>query len=147
MIQATVKGFERFPEVDADIEKLVLEALDYATLQAAVAAQGSSHLRLDIEIDPATPTLDGYTAGLRSTRRAKDGSRLAVYYDKGTLGQHRGELKGRRHQTWQVTRKGTTYTAHRHAIDPDEGIPAEGFFAAARRVGKKVLLARIDRGI
>lgn len=147
MIQATIKGFDRFPEVDADIERLVVVALDGAAEAAAAAAQDGSHLRLELEVSRAEPTVDGYTTGIKSRRRGKDGSYLAVYYDKGTLGQRRGPLKARRHQTWSVTRKGTSYTAHRHAIDPDEGIPAEGFFATARRIGKKVLIDRIDRGV
>lgn len=148
MITATVKGWELFDRVDADVERLCLAAVKDAVEVAAAEAQAASKT-LDLEIDTdVRPTVDGVQGSIVSRKRgSKSGVRLAPFFDRGTLGEHHGKLKRNRRSSWQVTRGGTTYTAKRGAIEPGEGIPAEGFFGKARSAGRKALLARIDRGV
>jgi len=146
MFTATVKGFQRFPIVTADIEELCVAGLRDAAEAAAAVAQAGASIDLDLEIKPPVGTVDGFSAGIRSKREGKDGARLAPIFDEGTLGQKRGKLKGRRKDSWQVNRRGASYTAKRHPITPVEGHTAERFFPHARAAGRKALLARLDRG-
>lgn len=45
----------------------------------------------------------------------------ATILDKGTLGKHRGRLKGTRRDTWSVRRPTGTVTAHRHTEALESG--------------------------
>lgn len=148
MLTATVKGFEKFQDVNADIDALCLAALEEAAAEAAQVAQASSSVPLEIEVARAAGDVEGFSSGIRSKKTGKEGVRIAPFFDGGTLAGRRRKLKqaGRRRDEWQVNRAGTAYTAHRHPIVEGEGIPAEGFFGKARAAGKRKLLARIDRG-
>jgi len=147
MFTATVKGFQVFDEVTADIERLVVSALDEAAAVAAAAADADAFLPLELEVFPAEQNVDGFTAGIHSRKTGKRGIRLAPLFDEGTLSLHHGELKRPGRKSWQVKRKGSTYTAHRRQLGPVAGIEAERFFPAARSAGRKALLGRIDRGV
>lgn len=146
MLSASVKGFEKFSEVSADIDALCLAALEEAAAEAAQVAQQQASVPLDIEVAPAAGDVDGFSSGIRSNKRGKEGARIAPFFDGGTLAGRRRKLKSNRRDQWQVNRSGSAYTAHRHPIVEGEGIPAEGFFGKARAAGKRKLLARIDRG-
>lgn len=146
---ATFKGFDRFPEVNADIDALCIAALTDAADAAAAVAAASATIDLDLEVDHASPDVlvEGFSSGIRSRKTGKRNTRIALFFDEGTLGQHRGKLKGGRRSSWNVSRASGSYQAHRHDIKPVEGIRAQRFFPKARAAGRKALLARIDRGV
>lgn len=149
MFTATVKGFQRFPEITADIERLVKIALDEAAVEAAAVANASASIRLELEEHGAQGTVDGYSSGIKSRRKTSVPGRttpIAEFFNDGTLGKRTRALKRPRKQQWTVNRGGTSYVAHRGDIT-GEGIAAERFFQKARAAGKRVLVERIGRGL
>lgn len=148
MITATVKGFERWGEVTADIDKLCIEALDEAAHEAAAVADANAFIPLELEVQPAVGDIEGFSSGIVSRKRGRtEPVRIAPFFDQGTLAGRAKPLKRNRRASWTVRRKGSTFTAHRHPIVPAEGIEAQHFFSAARSAGRKVLLTVIDRGV
>lgn len=147
MIQASVKGFERFGEVTPEIEALCVAALNDAAEAAGAAATRAASIPLEIRVLRAEGDATGFSSGIRSEKRGHTGVRVAPFFDQGTLAERKKALKRARRGSWQVTRGSSSYTAHRHEIVPGEGIAPQRFFSKARAVGRRALLARIDRGI
>lgn len=147
MLRANFNGFERFNEVSDDIDRLCIAALDEAAAAAASVADANAFIPLELDVQPAEGTIDGFSSGIRSRKTGKRGIRLAPIYDEGTLSLHHGKLRQQRRKSWTVNRKGSTYTANRHKLGPVSGIEPQRFLPAARAAGKRVLLLTIDRGI
>jgi hypothetical protein len=146
MMKATVKTFDKFPQVTARVEQSAVDGINDASREAALVAQAGASIDLEIEVIPAQMVADGYSGGIKSRKTTRTPGRatpIAVFFDQGTLGERTKPLKRPRKQSWQVKRKGTTYTAKRGPIERGKGIPAERFFTKARAAGKRALLAKI----
>jgi hypothetical protein len=150
VIRSTVKAWQQFPKITEEVNKLAVIAIDEASKTAAEVAQtNSSRIDLELELVPAHGDIEGYAGGIKSRKRSRWSSTpIALFFDKGTLGERKGKLKqpGRREESWPVTRRGSSYEAHRREISEGKGIPAERFFLKAKRAGRKALLERIRRG-
>lgn len=143
MFTATVKGFQRFPEITADIEKLVAVALDEAMVEAATVAEGGSSISLELERIPAHGTVGGFSSGIKSRKQGHASSVLiAEFFNDGTLGKRTKKLKRPRRESWQTSR-GTD----RRGDVTGKGISPQRFFQAARSAGRRVLIERIDQGL
>jgi len=152
MIRSVIRVTERFPVITERVEQLARESVDEAAAAASEVAQAEASIDLELEVKPATGDLDGYSAGITSrkeTRDPKRTTRIAGFFDGGTLGKRKKPLKqpGRREESWQVKRGDTVYTARRGGITADMGIEAEGFFGKALAAGRRALKARIERGL
>lgn len=153
-IRSGVKVFQRFPEITKRVEEACKEGLDAAALEAAAVAQASASIDLELEVQRAEGTVDGYSAGIKSRRTSSRGRRggtadqnatpIAWMFDRGTLGKRRKKLKRPRKESWPVTRKGSTFVAHRQDVD-GKGIEPEGFFGKGRAAGRRKLLERINQ--
>lgn len=152
MIRSEVKVFDRFGEVTEEVELLAREAVTVAARVAAEVAQASARLDLELELIPAHGTEVGYAAGIKSRKKTRDprrSTRIAVFFDKGTLGKRRGVLspKTRRKSGWTVERGTGSYTAERHEITGEMGVDAQRFLVRARIAGRKALLEIVNRGL
>lgn len=151
MIRAAIRVTDRFPLVTARVEQLARQAVDEAAAAAAETAQAEASIDLELELTAATGDLDGYSAGITSrkqTRNPKQTTRIATFFDGGTLGKRKKALKqpGRRETSWQVKRGDSVYTAQRGDIE-GKGVDPEGFFGKARTAGRRALKARIISGL
>lgn len=153
-IRSGVKVFQRFPEITQRVETACKEGLDAAAAEAAVVAQASASIDLELEVQRAEGTVDGYSAGIKSNRTSSQGRHgygadlnatpIAWMFDRGTLGKRRRKLKRPRKEQWAVTRGGKTHVAHRGDVE-GKGIEPEGFFGKGRAAGRKKLLERINQ--
>lgn len=145
MIRATVKVFEDFPRVTEQVERAAVHGLEAAVEVAAAVAQENASIDLELELVRPHGDVEGYSAGIKSKAKGRaDGAPIARFFDKGTLGKHKGQLKRPRRPSWTAhSRNGTPYTAHRGDV-AGKGIEAEGFFGKARAAGRRALKARIN---
>jgi len=146
VFRASVKGFEKFSELNADIDELCVAALNEAAEIAGQVATDAASIPLELEVQPAAGDVNGFSSGIRSRKQGKEGVLIATFFDSGTLAGRTRKLKRPRRDHWTVTRGGSAFSAERHPIVEGEGIPAEQFFSKARSAGRRALLARIDRG-
>jgi hypothetical protein len=146
MFRAQIKVFDRFPEITAQVEQLARVAVDQAARTAAETAQAGASIDLELELIPAHGYVEGYAAGIRSNKKGQRGTRIAPFFDGGTLGGRKKALKGARRASWTVNRGGGSYTAHRGDID-GKGIKAERFFLKARLAGRRSMAAIVKRGL
>jgi hypothetical protein len=148
LFRSTVKTFNRFPDVTAQVIKASLDGLRDATRAAAAVAQESASIDLHlVEVAPSGD-LEGYSAGIKANRRsdvADSTTPIALFFDQGTLGNRTKALKRGRKGTWTQRNPGGsgTHTQNRGDID-GKGIPAEHFFTKARAAGRAVLRAKIS---
>lgn len=157
MISSEVTFEDDFGLVEDQIELLAARAVAAATRAAAVAADAASTtIDLELEIVEAVHTEDAYSGGIKSRKRgSKSNVRLAPIFDGGSLGKRRRQLartdssaggeRGRREE-WEVTRGGSTWTAHRHELDSSMGIKPQNFFAKARAAGREAMYAELEHG-
>lgn len=144
-MRATVKvnqGADGFQRVDERMQRQARHAVDAAAEAAAAVARRQAAGISEFRVIPARGTHDGFSAGVKALNP------LARIYDMGSLGKRRGRLKRDRRKTeWKVTRKGTTYTAHRHpdALTGQTGVPGRDIFAPARAAGRRALKAALHR--
>lgn len=153
-IRSGVKVFQRFPEITKRVEEACIEGLELASAEAAAITQASASIDLQLDVLPATGTVVGYSAGIKSRRTSSRGRRggtaeqnitpIAWFFDRGTLGQRTKALKRPRKQSWPVTRKGTTFTANRQDVS-GKGIAPEHFFATGRAAGRVKLIERLNQ--
>lgn len=155
MITSEVTFEDDFGLVSEQIELLAVRAVAAATRAAAIAADAASTtINLELEIVEAVPTEGGYQGGIKSRKRgSKSNVRLAPIFDGGSLGKRRRKLArsdssaggehGRREE-WEVTRGGSTYTAHRHELDSSMGIKPQNFFAKGKRAGREAMYAELE---
>lgn len=148
MIRSTLKVFEFFPQITARVEQAAVEGLNAAASEAAQVAQANASIDLQLQVQPAHGDVEGYSAGIVSRRQTSAAGKttpIARFFDKGTLGKHRGTLKRPRKSSWTETSPaGNPYTAHRGDI-AGKGIDPEAFFGKARAAGRRKLLARIEQ--
>jgi len=147
VFRSTVKTFNAFPQVTAQVRRVSRDALDKASAAAAAAAQANSKHRLDIEVIPAGEDLEGYSAGIKSRRLTDVEGKttpIALFLDEGTLGKRKRPLKRGRKSSWTQRNPGGsgTHTATRQDVS-GKGIEGEHFFPKARSAGRKVLLTQI----
>jgi len=97
MLRATVKGFERFDELDKEIEAACIRALDAAAEEGAraaseIAAQRHRTGAMErMEVSPAAGDIDGFSSGFRSAawyaRFQNDGTTRGItplrFFQKG----------------------------------------------------------------
>lgn len=143
-----VPAQEGFAKLTEQLEARVVEGLDAAAEEAAVVAQAGASINLEVETIPAHGTADGYAAGIKARKQSSNKGQttpIAEFFDAGTLGKRRRKLKGRRKESWQVRRRGGTYTAERGAITAEMGIKPQRFFVKARKAGRARLLEVIHR--
>lgn len=83
MIHATVKVFDRFPEITAEVEKRARQATQEAAETAAETARtvGAGRGLTDIEVVPVQASVDGYKAGIK-------GKWYYRFQSDGTLGNN-----------------------------------------------------------
>lgn len=140
MIRSEIKVFDEFDRVTDFVKLKTRAGLDHAAREGksvADAQQGSIASRGPFKTIPAHGTESGFASGIK-------GNPLVRIFDKGTLGKRRAQPKRPRKDTWQVTRKGTTYTAHRGET-AGKGIAARNILSPARLAGRKALLSFIRR--
>lgn len=142
---------EGFVLVDEQLAARITEGLEAAAATAATVAQDGASIDLQLELVPPHEVAEGESAGIKSRRQSSSSRRgapstapIARFFDQGTLGKRRGKLKQPRKESWTVTRKASSYTAHRGNVD-GKGIPAERFFAKAKAAGRAKLLEVIHR--
>ena len=153
-IRSGVKVFQRFPEITRRVEEACKEGLELAAAEAAVVAQASASIDLELDVLPAEGTVEGYSAGIKSRRTSSSGRRggtaeqnatpIAWFFDRGTLGKRTKALKRPRKSSWPVTRKGTTFTANRGDV-AGKGVAPEHFFGKGRAAGRCKLIERLNR--
>lgn len=141
MITSTVNGVQRFGEITAEIEKHVIRGLEIAAEEGTVVAEGLAGKYTPFRPGPVRGTIDGYESGVVAENKL-----LGRVFDKGTLGKRKGNLspRSRRKSTWQVTRRGATYTAHRGNIE-GKGVEGTQWGGKTRSAGRKALLTYLDR--
>lgn len=134
----------------AEIEAIGAAAIEAGAIAAAAAAQANSTIDLQLEVIPTHPVPGGMAAGIDSKKRGSVSDvRLAPIFDGGALGKRRRKLATNRarREEWDVTRGDSTYTAHRHELTPDMGIPPQNFFAKGRRAGLAAIVEKLHRGL
>lgn len=136
-------GFVRVTEA---LERKAREAVAAAAAASAAAAQGAASIDLELEVKGPRGTAEGQAAGISSRRRGSRGAPIALFFDKGTLGNRRTRLspRSRRRDAWPVKRA-SGYTAHRREVTPGSGIKAENFFSKARAAGRRALIDTLRR--
>jgi hypothetical protein len=143
MIRSRLVVRDSFGRLNELLEQKAIAGLNAAAQTASRVAQEDASIDLELETIPAHPSEAAYSAGITSRKRSRsDGSKLATYFDKGTLGKRRAKLgaRSKRKDSWKVNRGGAGYVAHRHELDPEKGIAAENFFAKARTAGRRALI-------
>lgn len=150
MISSVVSFEDDFGLVAEQIELVAAHAVAAATRAAAAAADAASTtIDLELEIVEVVHAEDAYSGGITSRKRGSvSRTRLAPIYDGGSLGKRRRKLartdpkaggeRGRREE-WEVTRGGSSYTAHRHEITSQMGIAPQNFFAKAKVAGRAAM--------
>lgn len=135
-------GTDGFAVVERRMEQKARQAVDAAAHAAAKVAEQQASGISEFRVLPARGTHEGFVSGVKALNP------LVRIFDKGSLGKRRGRLKrDRRKDSWKVTRKGTTYTAHRkpEALTGSTGVQARNIFGPARAAGRKALKAALHR--
>lgn len=136
MIRATVKVFQDFPLVTAEIEYRTLQALNQAAEDGGAVANLQAGNIGGVKTIPAHTTAEGAVSGI------KFDNWLWRIFDKGSLGKHVGKLQRNRQESWTVTRNGNPYVAYRGDVT-GEGVDPRNISNPARAAGKKALIAGI----
>ena len=125
MLTASVKVFERFPDINEAVDRLAENALNDAAEAAAAEAIaiGAARNATDIHVIPAHGGLDGFVSGIY-------GKWYYRFQSFGTLGR-----------ALHPKRPGTKRT---HA--PGTGITPNYMYQRARTAGRRALLRRLERG-
>jgi serine phosphatase RsbU (regulator of sigma subunit) len=145
VIRATVTVRDDFAQLHTRVQKLAQRATRAAAEQAAQVAQANASIDLELELIPAADDPDGVTAGIRSKKTGSRDTRIADFFDEGTLGNRKKKTKRPGRSSWTVKRGGSSYTAHRGDTS-GKGIPAERFFAKAKTAGRKTMIAEVEKG-
>lgn len=139
MINAHVTFEDHFDRLDAEIEHRVLSALNVGAEAMAVVASGHATGITTFSVLPARRTLSGWASAVQAKNP------IWRVFDKGSLGMRHVQLKrNRRKEEWKVTRKGTTYTAHRRSTTTG-GVKARNISNPAKLAGLKALVAALGR--
>lgn len=140
MITSTIRTFDHFPQLTAEIEARTIRALDEAaTAGAAVANAASERIRTTFSVIPAQASVDGFASGIKARNP------IWRVFDKGSLGKRHARLKqDRRKDVWPVDRRGSEYTAHR-GDTTGKGIEPYNISTPARAAGRRALLNGILR--
>lgn len=128
----------------ARIEALARRATLAAAEKAAATAQAAASIDLELEIVDPHEDPDGVAAGIKSQKRGHRGTRIADFFDEGTLGKRKKPRKRAGRGSWAVKRDGGAYTAERHDVS-GKGIEAERFFPKAKAAGRRELLDQLKR--
>jgi hypothetical protein len=136
---ARVSTFTFFPELTAQIEARTIRALEAAAATGKAVAEERANTPKPIahfETVEVHSIGDGYASGLRA-------GPLTRIFDKGSLGQHTGELKRGRTPSWETSRGSNPYTAHRSDDLSGKGVSPRRIINPARLAGRKALIAGI----
>lgn len=145
MIRATVHpSQEGFDRLTAQLEAKIRIGLDEAAVAAAQVAQEGASIDLELQVVHVHGTEDGYSSGIRAEKKGSRGTRIAGFFDQGTLGNRRKKPKRPGRGSWTVNREGAPYTAQRHDV-AGKGIKPERFFGKARVAGRAALRSAIHR--
>jgi hypothetical protein len=132
MIRSTVTVHDQFGQISQRVAALArASTLAGAEAAAQVAQQNAS---IDLEIELVTPHQDpdGVAAGIRSQKKGNRGTRIAGFFDQGTLGNRRKKTKRPGRASWTVSGK---------------GIKPERFFPKAKAAGRKAMIEKLHRGL
>jgi hypothetical protein len=140
MINARITFEDHFDLLDEQIEARVLLGLNEgAAVMAEVANSRSQGIKTTFHPMPARRTLSGWASAVSASNP------IWRVFDKGSLGNRHVRLKrDRRKDSWPVSRKGTTYTAHRRSTETG-GVAARNISNPAKLAGLKALLAALGR--
>lgn len=139
MIRAHITFEDHFDRLDEEIDLRVLAALNEgAAVMAGVANAKAGNVATFTPM-PARRTLSGWASAVHASNP------IWRVFDKGSLGNRHVRLKKeRRKDSWQVTRRGTTYTAHRQSTSTG-GVQPRNISNPAKLAGLKALLAALGR--
>lgn len=140
MINARVSYEDHFDAFEEQIERRVLSGLNEgAIVMAEVANLRSEGIKTTFTPIAARRTLSGWASAVSASNP------IWRVFDKGSLGMRHVRLKkDRRKEDWRVTRRGTTYTAHRRSTSTG-GVEARNISNPAKLAGLKALLAALGR--
>lgn len=139
MITSTIRTFDYLPRLTLELERRTVRALNAAAAAGAAVANERATGITSFSVIPAERGPEGFVSAIRARNP------IWRVFDKGSLGKRTARLKrDRRKDSWQVTRRGTTYTAHRGDID-GKGIAPRSISNPARTAGRAALLAAIRR--
>ena len=145
MIRATVRpSHEGFARLTEELEARIVLGLEEAAAVAAEVAQANTTIDLKARILHAHGVEDGYSSGIKTDATGTRGTRIAEFFDQGTLGRRKKPTKRPGKSSWTVRRRGGAHTAHRHDV-AGKGIKPQRFFGKARAAGRAALLAAIHR--
>lgn len=137
MITSTVRSFDYFAEFTDEIEARTLAALEEAAGAArSVADERAQGISTFSVVEPHR-VAEGWASGISGANKKWR------IFDKGSLGKRTAKLKrDRRKDSWPVSRRGSTYEAHRRDVT-GKGIAARNISNPARLAGRKKLLSGI----
>jgi hypothetical protein len=139
MITSTIRTFDHFPQLTAEIEARTVRALDHAASAGAAVANAAGERISTFIVVPAHPTGQGFASGIRARNP------LWRIFDKGSLGKRHARLKkDRRMDEWMVNRGGSPYTASR-GDTTGKGVEPRNISTPARTAGRRALLDGILR--
>lgn len=144
MITSTIKTFERFPELTAEVEALTLRALEEAAKDGQAVADERADGVTTFNVIPAHRTATGFASGLRARNS------IWRVFDKGSLGKRGARLKrpNLRAAAWTVrpgeSNRSGPYTAHRGDVE-GKGIAARQISNPARTAGRHALIEALRR--
>lgn len=146
MIRSTVTVHDNFGQISRRVAELARASTLAAAEAAAAAAQQNASLDLEIELLAPHQDPDGVAAGIRSQKKGKRATRIAGFFDQGTLGNRRKPPKRAGRSSWTVKRGSGDYTASRHDVT-GKGIESQRFFAKAKTAGRKAMIEKLHRGL
>jgi hypothetical protein len=135
-VKSTIRTFDYFPALTAEIEartRAALVAAAEAGMEVANEKAADISTKIHFRVLPVHETTEGLSAGIKSS------TPLFRIFDKGSLGKHRGHLKRGRKSSWDVKRRGSSYTAHRGDVE-GKGIEPRDITNPARAAGRKALI-------
>lgn len=138
MITSRVQAIPRFGELEELIQARTQAALNAAAAAGVEVANARAQGITEFHVLPAGRAPEGYRSGIKAANP------IWHVFDKGSLGKRVAKLKrDRRKDSWPVTRKRTTYTAHRRSTDTG-GVDARNIANPARTAGRHALLAALQ---
>lgn len=136
---------DRFHEIDAEVERRTIRALNKAAEAGLEKAQQQSQPHdFEPQIIRARGDWNGWSSGVRFRNR------LVNIFNLGSLGARKGRRLqvDRRKPSWPVTRRRRRYVARRHPevlSDVSKGVDPLNVTTPARTAGRKALLLWIAR--
>jgi hypothetical protein len=146
MIRSTVTVHDNFGQISKRVAALARASTLAGAEEAARVAQANASIDLEIELVAPHQDPDGVAAGIRSNKKGNRNTRIAPYFDAGTLGNRRKKLKRAGRSSWTVKRGGSSYTASRHDVT-GKGIKPQRFFGKAKAAGRKAMIEKLHRGL